>query len=193
MNITEHLEKYLGHISHGWKETGNADGVQIACFKNSPEITVDTFSTIGLSRYELTISDKKDVRQELIFPVSGKYSFETISSCLLFICDLILEDHTAILRGQVIKFPKEGAKKLGFDAIYCAIPVFMEDSFATFSDSNPPTVIVWLMPIYKDEADFIESNGWEKFEDVLGRKNPDLFVLGRNTVIERSQKSRRKS
>lgn len=183
MDFIEHVEKFLGKISLGWKDKSVADGFQVVSFRHSPFEGVDTFMTIGLSHHELTVSDKKKVRQELIFPTSGIDLSDLIVSCLLFICELILKNHNALLRGQVIRLPKEGAEKLGFDAVYCAIPVFLDDDFAIFNGSQPPTVIVWVMPIYKSEADFIDENGWDKFEDVLEEKGSDLFSLRRTSVI----------
>ena len=183
MNIIEHAEKFLGKISQGWKENSSSDGLQVVCFKDAPFETVDTFMTLGLSRHELTISGKKKVRQELVFPVSGTYLSEMVVSFLLFICDLILRNHDAVFRGQVIRLSLDATDRLGFDAVYCAIPVFVDDEFAMFEESQPPTVIVWMIPIYKSEADYIDANGWSKFEDLLEEKDPDLFSLGRDPII----------
>jgi hypothetical protein len=153
------------------------------CFKNSPFESVDTLLTLGLSRHVLRLSDKKKVRQELVFPVSGAALQVSVVSCLLFICDLILKGHDALLRGEVIRLPEEGARELGFEAVYCAIPVFMDDAFATFDGSQPPTVIVWIIPIYGSEADYVDANGWDKFEELLEEKDPDLFSLEREAII----------
>lgn len=183
MNIIEHAEQFLGKISQGWKEEPSSDGLQVVCFEGAPFETVDTFMTTGLSRHELRISDEKKVRQELILPISGTDLSEMIVSLLLFVCELILRDHDAVLRGQVIRLPMDAAQKLGFDAVYCSIPVFMDDEFSTFGESQPPTVIVWMIPIYKGEADYVDANGWSKFEDLLEEKDPDLFSLERESII----------
>lgn len=183
MDFIEHVEKYLGKISLGWKDKSVTDGLQVVSFSHSPFEAVDTFMTIGLSHHELTVSDKKKVRQELVFSTSDTELSNLIVSCLFFICESILKDHSALLRGQVVRLPKEAAEKLGFEAVYCAIPVFLDDDLATFNGSQPPTVIVWVIPIYKSEADFIDVNGWDKFEDVLEEKDPDLFFLRRAPVI----------
>lgn len=119
----------------------------------------------------------------MVFSTSDTELSNLIVSCLFFICESILKDHSALLRGQVVRLPKEAAEKLGFEAVYCAIPVFLDDDLATFNGSQPPTVIVWVIPIYKSEADFIDVNGWDKFEDVLEEKDPDLFFLRRAPVI----------
>ncbi|MDX3775727.1 suppressor of fused domain protein [Chromatiaceae bacterium AAb-1] len=183
MNIIEHTEKFLGKLSKGWKEELSSGELQVVCFKDSPFEFVDSFLTVGLSHHVLKISDSKEVRQELIFPISNLNMTDMVVSFLFFVCDLILEKHNALLRGQVIRLPVDAAKTLGFDAVYCTIPVFMEDDFATIGGSQPPIVIVWSIPIYVSEADYIDLNGWSKFEDLLEEKNPDLFSLEREPII----------
>ena len=61
------------------------DTLQVVCFKNSPVEAVDAFLTVGLGRHELTVSEGKKVRQELILPVSGANLSRLIVSFLLFI------------------------------------------------------------------------------------------------------------
>lgn len=99
MNIIDHAEIFLGKVSQGWKENLSSDGLQVVCFEDSPFKSVDTFFTVGLSHHELRISDEKKVRQELVFPLSGSdtSTAENMVSLLLFICELILKDHNALL------------------------------------------------------------------------------------------------
>lgn len=107
MNIIQHAEKFLGKISQGWKEHLSSDGLQVVCFKDAPLEGANTFMTAGLSRHELNILDGKKVRQEMIFPVSGAGSSDVIASFLLYICELILRSHDAVLRGQVMRLPAD--------------------------------------------------------------------------------------
>lgn len=183
MNIIEHAERFLGGISKGWRADAHPDGLQVVCFDNAPFENTDTYMTIGLSRHELRVSDEKTICQELVLPVSGIYNSENLLSLLLYICETVLSGHCAILRGQVIRLPPEAVERLQYDAVYCAIPVFMDEDFATFRSFLPPTVIVWLVPIYKSEADYVDANGWNNFEDLLDEINPDLFYFGRDPIV----------
>lgn len=182
MTIIEHAEKFLGKISRGWRDQQSLDGLQVVCFENSPYDEVNTFLTIGLSNHELRISDVKNVRQELILPVSGSHIPENIVSLMLFMSEYILGNRNALLRGQVIELPLDVAKKIGFDALYCAIPIFLDDDFATFNEMKSSIVMVWLIPIYCSESEYIATNGWNRFEDLLEQKNPDLFSLKREHI-----------
>lgn len=182
MTIIEHAEKFLGKISRGWRDQSSSDGLQIVCFENSPYDEVDTFLTIGLSKHELKISDTKNIRHELIMPISGLDAPEEIVSLMLFMMDYILTGHHALLRGQVIELPVDATNKIAFKALYCAMPVFLDDNFATFNEMASPVVIVWLIPIYSSESDYIAVNGWGRFEDLLEQQSPDLFSLKREHI-----------
>jgi len=59
-----------------------------------------------------------------------------------------------------------------------------DSGLATMADSNPATVFVWLIPITGQEAEFVKSTGWSKFEDILERSSPDFWDLDRESVIE---------
>ena len=136
-----------------------------------------------MSKKVLKLNEVKNVRQELVFSVYSMVITSMIVSCLMSLCEAILGRGKAVLRGEVIPLTTELAERMGFSAVYCTIPVFFDDDFCAYEESSPPTVMVWVLPIYKSEADYIEANGWESFEDLLEEKDPDLCSLEREPVI----------
>ena len=136
-----------------------------------------------MSKKVLKLNEVKNVRQELVFSVYSMVITSMIVSCLMSLCEAILGRGKAVLRGEVIPLSTELAERMGFSAVYCTIPVFFDDDFCAYEESSPPTVMVWVLPIYKSEADYIEANGWESFEDLLEQKDPDLCSLEREPVI----------
>jgi len=72
---------------------------------------------------------------------------------------------------------------VSLNAIYAAIPVVFDEGFATYSDTSPPTIFVWLIPLHGTEAKFVKKNGWSQFEDILEAKDPDLWDLNRDPVL----------
>lgn len=136
-----------------------------------------------MSKKVLKLNEVKNVRQELVFSVYSMVITSMIVSCLMSLCEAILGRGKAVLRGEVIPLSTELAERMGFSAVYCTIPVFFDDDFCAYEESSPPTVMVWVLPIYKSEADYIEANGWESFEDLLEEKDPDLCSLEREPVI----------
>lgn len=183
MTIIEHAEKYLGQIDQGWKDNNSDEGLQIVSFVDCPWKNFTTYLSLGLSDYILDLSKPKTVRQELVFSVYSNAISTLVVSFLLSLCEAILNNGSAVLRGEVIPLSGDIAKRIGFEAVYCSIPVFFDDEFSSCMKSTPSTVIVLMLPIYQNESDFIKSNGWESFENLLEQKNPDLFDLDREPII----------
>jgi hypothetical protein len=61
--------------------------------------------------------------------------------------------------------------------------VFFDDDFCIYDGSTPSTVMVWVLPIYHSEVEYIATNGWGHFEDMLEEKDPDRCSLERDAVI----------
>lgn len=183
MSLIQHFEYYLGPIDKGWKERNCDESLQILSFLDCPEESVSTYLSLGMSDNVLKINESKSVRQELVFSAYTHTSSSLVVSFLMSMCEAILQRGRAVLRGEVIPLSFELAKKIGFEYAYCAIPVFFEDNFDSYDKTSPPTVMVWLLPIYKSEAEFIKEKGWETFEDLLEEKDPDLCSLGREPVV----------
>lgn len=183
MTIIEHAEKYLGTLDQGWRDGASDKDIQIALFKDTPRASVATYLSLGMSGDVLSLSEAKKVRQELVLSVDTLSISSMLVSFLMSLCEAILARAKAVLRGEVIPLSRELVKRIGFDAAYCTIPVFFDNGFRTFEDSVPDTVMVWVIPIYRSEASYIETHGWESFEDLLERKDPDLFSLEREPVV----------
>lgn len=188
MSIIDHAEKYLGKIDQGWKDRGSGESLQIASFKDCPSETVTTFLSLGMSNHILSLSDTKKLRQEVVFSVyslaiESASDSNVIVSFLLSVCEAIISRHTAVRRGEVISLPNKMAQKVGFDAVYCTIPIFFDDKFSAYEETSPPTIIVWILPIFQSEVDYINTDGWENFEELLEEKDPDLCSLSRDPVI----------
>ena len=70
--------------------------------------------------------------------------------------------------------------------MYATVPSFFRDEVQVFRRSIPPTVFVLLLPITDDEAEFIGTQGWEPFEDLLETTDVDLFDLYRHSSLNNS-------
>jgi hypothetical protein len=183
MSFVKHAEEYLGEVSHGWKECVSGQDIRVVSFRDKPAESITTYLSLGMNKDVMPLSESKSVRQELVFSIYSVAISNLIVSFLMSLCEAILARGRAVFRGEVIPLSKELASRIGFDAVYCAIPVFFDDGFRTYTDSSPSTVVVWVIPIHKSEARYIEVNGWEAFEDLLEQSDPDLCSLSRQPVI----------
>lgn len=183
-NIIEHVESYLGKIDQGWSAPPESSSkFSIACFRDQPVEGVSTYVTLGLNHHILSMPEKREVRQELVLSAFESVPSDEIVSFMLRFTDLVLSRHEALLRGQVVGPGQPLFSGSAVNAIYASMPVIFEEGFNTFEGTSPPTVLVWLIPIFSDEARYIEEHGWEDFEDILEQKDPDLWDFGRQSVI----------
>lgn len=182
INIDKHLEKYLGEISTGWSDN-NSPGIQIVLFKSQPSLSTNTYSTLGLSNSVLTIKGTKKVRQELLLSVNGLLGTNVWTNLLLFISSEMVQKSRALLRGELIEFKEPIINGSDFYGIYVTIPVLFDSNFQVYSNGDSEVVLVWLIPVTRNECIFIHNYGWSKFEDLLEEKNIDLTNLERESVI----------
>jgi hypothetical protein len=182
-DLVEHLERHLGTLDAGWKER-EADGnaIRVVAFPDQPYDGVDTLATLGLSRSPLPMPGNRQVRQELLFIADHRYPRQQVASFLLTFAEHVQRQGRALLRGDVVGPGPPLIPGVGANAVYAAIPVLHDEGLATFSGTEPPTVFVWAMPLRPEEAGLVKGRGWEHFEDLLERHEPDFGDLDRPSV-----------
>jgi Suppressor of fused protein (SUFU) len=182
MNAAEHLESHLGPMEVGWSSS-SLPGVQICLFRDRPVAGVITLTTLGLSNTVLAMSTDRRVRQELLIATPDDRAPEEFGKLLLHIAERLQKRGQALLRGDVVPLGDKLTVDSAADALYASMPVVFPEGLATLADSSPPTVFVWLIPLLPSEVTFVESSGWNEFEDRLEAVDPDVFDLCRDSVV----------
>ena len=179
MSISTHMERHLGTIERGWSTSMGATGVQVCRFRDQPYPSASTYATLGLSHHVLHLKESREVRQELLLSVQASQAQEKLAATLFEVATCMLQEHRALLRGEVIHLGAPLPHGVEATALYASLPALFPESLATYSGTEPPTVFVWLFPIFPGEARFIAAHGWSAFEDLLEQRAPDLFDLHR--------------
>ncbi len=181
MSIIDHLEEHLDSVEAGWSLTDDESGVKVVTFPNKPSEGSSVFATVGVSKHILPMNGR-DVRQEFILAVHSSFPKEQIASFLLTFAKHVISQHRALLRGEVVGPSDSIIPNTPLNAIYVSVPVLFDSAFATHSGTTPPTVIVWLIPIHSEEAEFVRREGWEAFESLLEAQETDLLDLDRQAL-----------
>ncbi|PKR48927.1 suppressor of fused domain protein [Thalassospira marina] len=184
MSIIDHIESYVGPIQEGWKDKRSGLNIQIIRCCDEIDESVDHFLSLGFSDFVLEVSPEKNARHEFLFSVRFFDDYSLVFSFLMTICEAVIVRAKAVLRGQYIRLPADVAAEMGFDALYCSIPMLQDHGFSGYDKVDPPVIFVWLIPIYSTELEFIEMNGWDRFEDMMVEQQPDLFSLSRKHIIQ---------
>lgn len=182
MNTIEHLELHLGAIDRGYS-ADSTPGVQVCVFRDQPIHGIATLSTLGLSGSQLAMPRGRLIRQELMLTLPGAYPPEDFAKLLLHVAERPLRSGRALLRGDVIALGGAIAGGGAADSFYASIPVVFPEALATLQDTKPPTVFVWLIPLFPTERRFVKACGWSEFESRLEAADPDLFDLRRKPVV----------
>lgn len=189
MTIIEHLERYLGPIAEGWMDHAASDDgirVRIVRFAHAPYDGATTFCTIGHSGHIAEMGDGRMVRQELLFSTTANYPADQVASFLLTLSTYLRSRTKALLRGEVIGPSTPIFPGVTVNAVYASMPVIFPQGLELYSESTPPTVLVWLIPLLASEAEFVRQQGWDSFEDLLEERNPDLLDLNRLPLVNNS-------
>ncbi|MEA9984122.1 MULTISPECIES: suppressor of fused domain protein [Subtercola] len=183
ITLVNHFEQYLGTMVGGWKTdipTLEAP-VQITKYELSNGQT--SFATLGLSHTPLHSSvSGKEIHEELILTLNVGSADVSLLSVLEYVVSTVARSKHALLRGEVVGPLGPLVKNSPMEAFYTASPVYFPDAFATYSGGSFQTVIAWLVPIARNEADFVQKHGWRKFEDQLLKFDPLLTDLFREPL-----------
>jgi hypothetical protein len=184
--LIDHLEKFLGPIAAGCNRTpeGTPMPFQVVRFDAPPFRRCTAFTTLGLSNHLLSSgASGKLVRFELFLIMRDADRLPFIVSQLHQVGMELLQDHRALLRGQVIgpRGPLWPDSKL--EALYCAIPVYLPREFGSCTlENGEGCAIAWLVPITREESVYVHTHGWEALETALSAQDPDLLDAYRGAI-----------
>jgi hypothetical protein len=185
-NYIEHLEYYLGKVNQTFEPIGLVDKrpFQVLSFRGTPVPEATTIATAGLSGHILEQPRGPKIRQEFVACTYHKNANEEFAGIIDHVGRQILLEHKALLRGEVLGPAGPIVPGSTLEALLCASPWYWEDDgFSRYSGLTPAVLIVWLVPISCDEANFIQNNGIDVFEDLIAKREPDLFDLGRLSIV----------
>lgn len=174
--IAEHIEKFVGHISYGTLRN-EFDKVNIAIICDEPDKSLNTFVTLGLHYYDINYKS----RFELVFVCSNQVQNSEITSFLSWFANLIIETQKPLLRGDIIFLPRN-IEKSSMNALYVATPFYFDETFQVLECNGNNVIFPLLIPLYEHEAKFIQSKGWQEFENFLYKEQiENLYDLNRQS------------
>lgn len=185
--LPEHLEEYLGPIRDGFSPPVDEEHApfQIVEFADGQLEGVHAYSTLGLSQKALrSPRSQKLIHHELLFLCRPFSESKYIAALLHQAGEEAITRDTAYLRGEVLGPRGPLFTGSNLEALYVAMPVYLPDAFAAHTEPDGRTVVIaWLVPITRNEAEFVRTFGWGKFEDLLVEKDPDLLDMGRPSLV----------
>ena len=174
--ILSHYETYLGEYIGADCYTNQDKQIQLLGY----EVIKDSllFATLGLSNY----ADSIGKTMEAVLAVDDDYDScaEVFMNTIFF----AVSNKMNLVRGTVIT----GADAISdqFSAHHDKSAVYFTDVFLlpdAFGSVDDKCRILMAFFISQKEADFIQQNGFELFEDLLESKDVDVIDLNRASVV----------
>jgi hypothetical protein len=192
--MIQHMEAYLGPIRESWRSTPDGEEVpfQIVRCEGGVEDT-RVFCTLGLSNHafkETPSAAGVPIRHELLIAVRESDSNKNVPTLVQQLGLIALSRHRAFLQGEVIGGTHPAFVNGPFRGFGASFPSFIsEDEFSVFKRTDGQEVVfVWMIPLYREEIDFVRKEGWSRFEDLVIEKGLDLVEIARGCLIADSYK-----
>jgi hypothetical protein len=183
MSFADHLETHLGTIDGGFKAP-DGSGFHIVYFKDKPFTGIVSYATLGLSRHLLALPESgHTILQELVFFATHDVDVTMAVSFINHLAEQMVATHQGLYRSEYIVNDDPIFEGSAMNAIYCSVPMIVSDDFCLYVEGDTKVILVWLIPVYGEEADYIKTNGGDKFAELLEEKNPDLWDLNRPSVL----------
>lgn len=155
--------------------------IDVLRYDDQPFEGTSTFVTRGLAAEPLRRFDEGDTRQEFLLCCDKDFDAARV---LRWAAGQVLESGFGLMRGAVLSLDEPIAPGSRLVALYATYPVYHDEKLAVWRGSDPPTAIVWLVPVTYAEAKFVEKKGWEVFEELLEKRDPDLADFTRHGVAK---------
>ena len=184
--LVQHFESVLGPVRSGWMSapTGEQLPYQVVRYATGPDTGSVAYSSLGLSRHALLAADGTTVRQEVLVLATKSLPVEYVLGMVQTITEAMLTSGRPLCQGEVLGAGPAGLNDSAMVEVYVALPVYFDDSFATFVSAEGMNVeVMWLVPVTAAEAQFVRVHGWERFEDLLLAEDPDLVDVHRAPVV----------
>lgn len=151
-----------------------------------PEPDLVSFLSIGLSREPLPHgkAGSTPIRQELLITVARQYVDHLWPEVILSVAFLMKRNRRALSRGDVLGPAGdllEEATGLGLTALLASAPSFFQQGFGEIA-TDPPTVIVELIPLTSLEAEEAKRDWWA-FCGRIDNQEVDILDLTRGVGL----------
>ncbi len=68
-------------------------------------------------------------------------------------------------------------------ATLCLPPLYFPESFEVYEHDLESTMFLWLVPITREELQYVREGGGQRFQELLVERDPDLLDLARESIV----------
>jgi hypothetical protein len=182
MKIVNHLEYYIGGlITSAIFIDDRKFNVSISLYENLPFEGVTTLSTLGLNHYPTG-----KYHHELIMVCNNNFNLSYIASYLTSFSEYLIDNNKSILKGEVFDFDFTISEETKMSSLFFTIPFYFDEDIQLLEYNNRTIIFPLLIPVYREESDFVKLHGYSVFESFLEvNEINNLSDLKRDNLIKR--------
>jgi hypothetical protein len=155
---------------------------RVGTYLDQPVEGAFTLATVGLSETPHIGPESESVRQELLLCAWNGFRQDSLYNTIFTAAQLIHDSGETANPGEVLEIPFPIAEGLPLRHLFVHIPIYFADGLHPIPLGREAVEVLWLIPITEAEAAFVEENGPEAFDELLGREDPDLLDLERASL-----------
>ena len=155
---------------------------QVGTYLDQPVEEAFTLATIGLSETPQIGPESESVRQELLLCAWDGFRHDSLYSALFTAAQLVHDRGETANPGEVIEVPLPIAEGVSLRHFFVYLPIYHSDDLHSVPLGREAVEVLWLIPVTEAEAAYIEENGPQAFDELLGREDPDLMDLQRPSL-----------
>ncbi|MBI3653227.1 MAG: suppressor of fused domain protein [Acidobacteria bacterium] len=185
-DIESHYRHFLGAPRYVNKLTFfNGSPFEIMEYWDTSCTDAVVLVTVGLSDFsEESIADPRlTLNQELVFICYENFYSQELVKLLGSIARETKASGSPLSKGNILGPAGPILTTTTMEAFYISIPFYLEQGFHRLQDGCIEIEFIWLVPIYRAEAEGITNHNTDEFEALLENQDPNLLDLSRPLVI----------
>lgn len=185
--LVGHVERHLGSIAGEWDADPAGDPLpfSIVHYATGPwgrgPAGTEVFTTLGLSDHRL---GPRRARIELLMIAPADLTAGAIPPILHHAGTLPIEADAVPELGDTFG-GVEGLREVSpMDNLLVLRPLYQKPGFSPFDNGDERVHFLWLIPVYDEEAEFVEAAGWPAFEQLMWDLDVDPTDFGREPWLD---------
>jgi hypothetical protein len=174
--VATEIERHLGKaVREHAVSLGEIGSVIIEEYRDTPCRGATTFASVSLNEF-------LPFRQELVFGCYSRQVSEDVVLLVAAVAQYCIERTLHLHRGDIIGPFGPIIDGSPMEAFYLCPPVYFSEGLEKIHVRDIVIEVIWIVPIYTSEVEWINNHGWDGFETLLEEKDPDLLDLSRPSL-----------
>lgn len=156
--------------------------IDVAECHNSPDPGLASYSTIGLSDYEM-LKDGNPFHVRLEIAGLCKLNYDEFGNILASAAFYIMRTQWLCFPGAILENALDGYSSPNLQHLYFTSPFLWEDSLKATTLGSKKVAWLLAIPISEKEREYARENSSDALEELFEEKGADFYNLNRSSLV----------